>query len=386
MLPLMRKVSYDDLRSRASSMNKVIMKTTIYDMTVSVGVTPATIKKRNVKRPTHPPISTGCLSPKIKLTSPSVPSSPTKTVCSVADMLPIDLLVVQDSSGRLQVPAKHSRSLKLKTRLEDNPFWSAPGSVLNLHDLGAYDASVKNPPTQFKPFLDPTDGPAVTSTQIPDDCSENTLTGVALPDSKNKQDDDDIDVGSGLSAPVFVPLANFYDFSAYGSSSKDTSSSLRRESAHPKLRDATPTKLRKHPIAKLDTNVYDLSIYAIDVDLPRLETWSLRSALPLADSRLEESDMCKSLIPIKRASQLRPVVLPIRVASCESSTSTVSTDDDHCPHDMGNAVADCHSRGLNEIIAQLDVNILDCARAKGRDCSGNMEEEVPDNIGGTFAM
>jgi hypothetical protein len=370
MLPLKRKVSFDELQSRASSTNKNLMKTTIYDMTLSVGltsaVTPATTKKSKVMRPTHPPISTGSPSPNITLTSPS---SHTKTVCSVADMLPIDLPVVQESSGRLRVPAKQNQSSKVKAKPNDKDslvsdrFSSASGPVLNSHGLLP---SLKKSHTQFKPSSDPADKPAVNVTQIPDDWSENALTDVTLSDSKNRQDDDAIDVGSGLLSPVIVPLTNFCDLSAHGSALKDTSG---RKSAHPDLRDATPPKLRKHRIAKLDTNVYDLSIYGVDADLPRLGTCSLRPAMRLAaELRLDEPDMCKPLIPINQVSQLRSVVLPTRAASCESSTSSLSTDG-HCPSDMSNAVTDCHSRGLNEIIAQLDADVLDRAQAKGRDFS-----------------
>jgi hypothetical protein len=292
--------------------------------------------------------------------------------------------VVLESAHRLQVPVKHVRPSKVKTELKDknsfvsDPFPLTSGAVVNLHDLGAYEASLEMSPSNSKlssdprseanvhdPFIlnptqmDMTDKPA--ATHIFQD-SEDILTGESFSDITHKLDQEDIPPGPGFSSPVFVPTANLYEFSAHISPAKDASSPLRRKVAHADLRDTTPTKLRKPPIAKLDTNVYDLSIYGVDVDLPRPKKRTPKLSSRLTKPHLEVSDLIAPPAQVKRASsQLCPFVLPKRVASrtaSAASSSIVSAHDDdrtfspaHYPGDAGCAL---RSGGLNEIIAQLD--------------------------------
>jgi hypothetical protein len=356
MPPLKRRSHYDNLRSASCPINTVLMQTTIYDLAISVDLPSAPISaksrntsKRILKPSTHPSVSTGCFSPKIMLTSPSIPSSPTRTICSMPATFPTDM---QESSHSLQLPAKHTKSSKVKTKLKgmdpfiSDPFSCVPGPVVILYDLGACEASPTKLLTESKLSSDPgsganvcnslmpdlkmnlTDEPAAAVTRISQDCSENALTSVSLPDIKHKQDQEDTFCGSGLSPPLFVSTADIYEFSAYRSLATDTSPPLRRNIAHADLLDVTPTKPRTQPIAKLDTNIYDLAIDGVDVNLPKLKKCTRRSQLRLTNPHLEESDLITPLAHVKRASSFRPLVLPMRVTSSLASAASHGTSAD----------------------------------------------------------
>ena len=228
MLPLKRKTSYDDLRSVTSPISTFLMQTTIYDLAISLDFPSALVSPNKQHEPneaTYPCFATGCLSPKIMLTSPSIPSSSTKTI-SVAKVIPTDLPVGQESSHRLQVPAKHIGS----------------------------GANVRNPFTLALAQLNMADEPAAAASRI---YPESVLIGESSSfDMKGKQDQEDTLSGSGLPTPLVL---NLCALGAYRHPANETSLSLRRKLACADLRHVTPTK--KPLIVKLDTNVCDLCMY-----------------------------------------------------------------------------------------------------------------------------
>lgn len=363
MPPLKRKSSYDDLRSAASPICTVPMQTTIYDQAVSVDLPSALVsaKSKNArKRSLHPSFSTGSLSPRIILTSPSIPSSPTRTIYSVANTLMADLPVLQESSRSLEELAKHARSSKVKSKLKvkesfiSDPLAPVPGPIVDLYDLDAHEASPKSSSTISNLSPDPRSEMNVYNSLIPDPIKTNlkdkptrisqdcSVTSVSLPDTKLTQDQEDALSDSDISLPVLVPTANLYEFGAYRSPAKDTLPLLPRKFAHRDLQDAKLPKLRQQPS---------------------------RVQLRPTKSCLEESDLFTPPVSIKRVplQELRSVILPMcvsrRSVSAESC-GTVSPIDDrssspaHCPGGVGHAVRDLHSRSLNEIIAQLDGGML----------------------------
>lgn len=235
---------------------------------------------------------------------------------------------------------------------------------------------------------------------------------------------------SDFSSPPVILTSNFYDFGPYHESPispTKRSPSLKGKPCFSDLQNASPTKATK--LAEMETNIYDWSVSADDDNLP--VSWPAFSTVPLdivsaedlfppptplispinnvddpAGLQVGKSRGCRNANPApfeadavaleKASSYLRPLVLPLRLASRNSFTSsmtspchlpaltacsdgTSSLDDLVSDAPKVNVPVEPGSTSLDDLIVLLDAIVFDFVCKEARE--DVMDDTQCDKVG-----
>lgn len=400
---LKRKSNFGDLRTAASPVKKFGMRTTIYDMSRSSlyrKSTPADSREKLSSRLLNQEV---CASPTIILTVPSAPSSPTKgngiaksaldsgtkvNITTQANTWPLEISYSDASEASppallpVAPPTFHTDDLLsgrgspiLEEIISFNHGVSHIGDtdrdvvtcVLDVNKTSTTTRSteilVHDPPSGQLPYQD-----------VPIDISMTSTTPWVKTDTN-----DGFYCTLDLSQDL-VPLEDLYDFDVYDNARKLFSGKLYESYGPP----GALSHILTVELLKMETTIYDLSMYSVDISSPhstalkrtpkRASTDPLkRRVSPVRDCNFSPDQTLvnelDTFLP-RRTSTLRPLVLPMRLASLSvvldrakvpaySLHATLSSKEKgpwaaNYASDIMEPRRDCRSKGLDDIIALLD--------------------------------